>query len=79
MLPEARQNASVWNHREAIAGREIIALISGYEGEELDHFKIYCNIHLKLSSADNGATAFRKIEELLVQYQNEKQPQSSKN
>src|SRR5690606_1759208 len=72
-LPEARQEARMWDHREAIAGREVMALISGFEGEELDSFMIYCNIHLKVSAMDNGITATRKIEALLVQYQGEKQ------
>jgi hypothetical protein len=72
-LPQARQEARMWNHREAIAGREVMALISGYEGEELDSFMIYCNIHLKLSAIDNGITATRKLEVLLVQYQGETQ------
>ncbi|MCA1744959.1 MAG: hypothetical protein LC643_04500 [Bacteroidales bacterium] len=70
-LPEARQAAREWNHKEAIAGREVIALISGYENEDLDNFVIYCNIHLKISPADNGVSATRKIEALLSRYQTE--------
>lgn len=70
-LPEAREAARVWNHKEAVAGREVIALISGYEGETLDRFIVYCNIHLKISASDNGVSATRKIEALLRRYQHE--------
>lgn len=71
MLPQARQEARMWNHREAIASREVIALISGYTSDKLDNFMIYCNLHLKLSAADNGISATRKIETLLLQFQRE--------
>ncbi|GAO28417.1 hypothetical protein [Geofilum rubicundum] len=74
-LPEAREAARVWNHKEAVAGREVIALISGYEGEALDRFVIYCNLHLKISASDNGVSATRKIEALLSRYQHENQNQ----
>ncbi len=78
-LPEAREATRLWNHQEAIAGREVIALVSGYEGEALDHFMIYCNMHLKISTADTGVTATRKIEALLFQYQYEKQQKTMDN
>lgn len=74
-LPEAREAARVWNHKEAVAGREVIALISGYEGEALDRFVIYCNLYLKISASDNGVSATRKIEALLGRYQHENQNQ----
>jgi|LSQX01.2.fsa_nt_gb hypothetical protein len=67
-LPEVRQQSKLWNHKEAIAGRGIIAAISGYVGEELDKFMIYCNIHLKISAADNALSATRKITALLEEY-----------
>jgi hypothetical protein len=75
-LPEAREEARVWNHKEAVAGRQVIALISGYNGEALDRFVIYCNLHLKISASDNGVSATRKIEALLSRYQSEEQNKS---
>ena len=68
-LPEVRAQSTLWDHRDAVANPEIIALVSGYEGEELEKFVIYCNIHLKINLSDNGITASRKIKVLLEEYE----------
>ena len=70
-LPEVRAQSTLWDHRDAVANPEIIALVSGYEGEELEKFVIYCNIHLKINLSDNGITASRKIKALLEEYERE--------
>ena len=67
-LIEARSQEPILARRSYLANREIIALISGFEGKELDDFVIYCNLNIKLNSFDNGASATRKIEHLLKEY-----------
>jgi len=47
---------------------ETIALITGYEGKELENFIIYCNANLKFNHKDNGASVTAKIEVLFEKY-----------
>ena len=47
---------------------ETIALITGYEGEELEKFIVYCNVNLKINHKDNGASITAKIEEIFKKY-----------
>ncbi|MGQ1945662.1 carboxypeptidase-like regulatory domain-containing protein [Geofilum sp. OHC36d9] len=68
-LTKARTQEIQWDHREAVAGRDVIAAVSGYKDEMLEAFLIYCNIHLKISPADTGTSATRKIEALLEEYE----------
>ena len=58
-------------HLKGFITPETIAIISGFEGEELDKFIIYCNIHLKLSTQDNGASVVAQIQSLLEKYKEE--------
>ncbi|HKL72316.1 MAG TPA: carboxypeptidase-like regulatory domain-containing protein [Marinilabiliaceae bacterium] len=67
-LADAKANEIKLNHRDIVASKEIIAAISGFEGQELDDFLIYCNINLKIHPSDTGISASRKIENLLLQY-----------
>jgi len=68
-LSKARTQEIKWDHREAVAGRDVIAAVSGYKGEILEAFIIYCNVHLKILPADTGTSATRKIEALLKEYE----------
>jgi len=52
--------------------REIVAEVSGYEGELLDEFMIYCNVHLKLKSSDNQLLVKQQIVELKKAFEDEK-------
>lgn len=70
-LPEVRAQSELWNHRDVVASPEIIAIVSGYEGEALKEFVLYCNIHLKINLSDDAITASRKIKALLEQYERE--------
>lgn len=68
-LTKARTQEIQWDHREAVAGRDVIAAVSGYKDEMLEAFLIYCNLHLKILPADTGTSATRKIEALLKEYE----------
>jgi hypothetical protein len=68
-LAQSRTKEIQWDHREAVAGRDVIANVSGYKDEILEAFIIYCNIHLKILAADTGTSAARKIEALLNEYE----------
>ena len=59
------------SHLQEFISTESIALISGFEGKELEKFIIYCNIHLKLSAQDNGASVIAQIQSLLEKYNDE--------
>lgn len=67
-LIKARYQEHIWDRLDNLANRETLALVSGLDGEALDDFVIYCNLHLKLNSFDNGASAIQKIEQLLKKY-----------
>lgn len=67
-LIKARYQEHIWDRLDNLANRETLAMVSGFEGEALDDFVIYCNLHLKLNSFDNGASAVQKIEQLLKKY-----------
>ena len=58
-------------HLQEFISPESIALISSFEGKELEKFIIYCNIHLKLSAQDNGASVIAQIQSLLEKYNDE--------
>jgi hypothetical protein len=68
-LAKARTQEIKWDHREAVAGRDVIAAVSGYKDEILEAFIIYCNVHLKILPADTGTSATLKIEVLLNEYE----------
>lgn len=61
-----------WKQRDAVAGKDVIMAVSGFKGQQLDDFIIYCNINLEITSTDNGISAIRKIEALLKQFIEEK-------
>lgn len=65
---KARNLNAEWNKREAVAGREVIAQISGLEGTQLDAFIVYCNVHLVITDHDTGVSASQKIEALFEKY-----------
>lgn len=65
---KARNLNAEWNKREAVAGREVIAQISGLEGTQLDAFIVYCNVHLVITDHDTGVSASQKIEALFEIY-----------
>lgn len=77
-LADAKANEIKLNHRDIVASKEIIAAISGFEGQELDDFLIYCNINLKIHPSDTGISASRKIENLLLQYNQERNDKENK-
>jgi hypothetical protein len=78
-LAEAKTNAMKWNHREAVAGRDVIQMISGFEGDMLEKFMIYCNIHLRIHASDTGASAINKITSLFEQFKEEQKMVSEEN
>ncbi len=51
--------------------RDIVKEVSGYEGEMLDKFMIYCNINIKLSPDSNPIFIRMKIAELLEKFEEE--------
>lgn len=71
-LQEARAEQKHYQFRDQIAGPDIIAMISGFEGKELNDFIVYCNKNLKISNADNIIMAINKIELLAKKYKEEK-------
>lgn len=72
-LAIAKVESKSWLLHDAFASRETIAIFSGFEGDELDAFVIYCNINLKISSFDNGASVAAKIKILLDQFKIEQE------
>jgi hypothetical protein len=71
-LQEARAEQKHYQFRDQIAGPDIIAMISGFEGKELNDFIVYCNINLVITKNDNTLSAIRKIELLLQKYNEER-------
>lgn len=67
-LVEAKAKDKEWEKNNTYADRETIAVLSGFEGEELDAFVIYCNVNLKIGSYDNGASVAAKIKTLLEKF-----------
>src|SRR5690554_1721395 len=67
-LADTKANEIKLNHRDVVASKEIIAAISGFEGQELDDFIIHCNINLIIHPSDTGISASKKIENLLLQF-----------
>ncbi|TCO10884.1 peptidase associated/transthyretin-like domain-containing protein [Natronoflexus pectinivorans] len=67
-LERMRSRDRQFQQMESIAGREAIETISGLEGEQLDRFIIYCNIHLKVSPSDNPASVNGRILNLLERF-----------
>ncbi len=54
-----------------IYNRDIVKEVSGYEGEMLDKFMVYCNVNLKVSSESNPILVRMKIAELLEKFEEE--------
>jgi len=48
--------------------RDIIKEISGLDGENLDRFIVYCNVHLKIDENRNAIIVKQWIKELYVEY-----------
>lgn len=71
-LADAKAHEIKLSHRDMVASKEIITAISGFKDKELNDFIIYCNINLKIDPSDTGVSALRKIENLLLQYNQEK-------
>ena len=74
LLRKFRANKSLeqqQGHLQEFITSESIALISGFEDEELEKFIIYCNIHLKLSKQDNGASVIAQLQSILEKYKTE--------
>ncbi|ASB48980.1 peptidase associated/transthyretin-like domain-containing protein [Alkalitalea saponilacus] len=72
-LERMRSRNRQFQQMEHMAGREAIETLSGLEGEQLDRFIIYCNIHLKVSPTDNTASVNGRILNLLERFlENEK-------
>ena len=57
---------------------DAIATITGFEGDELQNFIVYCNEHLKFNHKDNGASITVKIEAILEKYQKDSTQQNKK-
>jgi hypothetical protein len=56
------------NRLKEFISPEAIASITGYEGEELQKFIIYCNANLSITQHDNGASITTKIEGIFEKY-----------
>ncbi|MDR2928520.1 MAG: carboxypeptidase-like regulatory domain-containing protein [Cytophagaceae bacterium] len=56
------------NRLDDFINAETIALISGYEGEELQKFIMYCNANINIRHNDTGASVTLRIKELLKKY-----------
>ncbi|MCW3805244.1 hypothetical protein [Plebeiibacterium marinum] len=58
--------------------RDIVKEVSGYEGEMLDKFMIYCNINIKLSADSNPVLIRMKIAELMEKFEEENKGKDTK-
>ena len=56
---------------------EAISLITGYEGEELQKFIVYCNAKLIITHYDTAASITMKIDEIFRKYKEELSTESS--
>lgn len=72
-LAKAKNQEKTWSLMDAYASRENIEILSGLKGDELNDFIIYCNLYLKITSFDNGASVAAKIETLLEKFKQEHQ------
>jgi hypothetical protein len=70
-LHNAKSQAQNEERLNEFINPEAIALITGYEGEELEKFIIYCNANLKLHPKDTGASITAQIEAIFEKYKKE--------
>ena len=68
MLHNAKYHQYNENRLKEFISPEAIASITGYEGEELQKFIIYCNANLTITHNDNGASITTKIEGIFEKY-----------
>ncbi len=54
-----------------IYNRNIVKEVSGYDGEMLDKFMVYCNVNLKVTSESNPILVRMQIAELLEKFEGE--------
>ena len=77
MLREAKYHKYNEERLKDYISPEAIALITGYEGEELQKFIIYCNAKLIITHNDTAASITMKIEEIFRKYKEELSTESS--
>ena len=70
-LQEAKYHANIEERLKDYISPEALAVISGYEGDELEKFIVYCNANLRLYQNDTGASVTAKIMSILEKFKAE--------
>jgi hypothetical protein len=68
---------SQWDKFKLVYNKDILHRITGLEGDTLDDFMIYCNIHMNLYYSATSLEVDQRVRELFKQYKADKMPSDS--
>ena len=66
-----------WDKFKLVYNRDIVHSITGLEGDTLDDFMVYCNVHMNLYYSATTLEVDQRVRELFKQYKAEKMPNDS--